>query len=198
VLTRGAERDADRARRCQRRALASAADRRRGTAPITATTSPSRYGARPMGTAMTATFEHARPGACPACNAAPAAEHLAELPKDATLMLSLPGIHCAGCISGVEKALNAVPGVRSARVNLTLRRAAVEAEPDVTAEDLRGAGGARATRRMSSTPVSWRRPRPTGGARPADAAGGGVLRDDERDAPVGGRLVGGRGRRRAT
>jgi copper chaperone CopZ len=85
---------------------------------------------------MTATFEHARPSACPACNAAPAAEHLAELPKDATLMLSLPGIHCAGCISGVEKALNAVPGVRSARVNLTLRRAAVEAGPEVTAEDL--------------------------------------------------------------
>jgi Cu2+-exporting ATPase len=85
---------------------------------------------------MTATFEHARPSACPACNAAPAAEHLAELPKDATLMLSLPGIHCAGCISGVEKALVAVPGVRSARVNLTLRRAAVEAGPEVTAEDL--------------------------------------------------------------
>jgi Cu2+-exporting ATPase len=85
---------------------------------------------------MTATFEHARPSACPACNAAPAAEHLAELPKDATLMLSLPGIHCAGCISGVEKVLNAVPGVRSARVNLTLRRAAVEAGPEVTADDL--------------------------------------------------------------
>jgi Cu2+-exporting ATPase len=85
---------------------------------------------------MAATFEHARPSACPACSAAPAAEHLAELPKDATLMLSLPGIHCAGCISGVEKSLNAVPGVRSARVNLTLRRAAVEAAPDVTAEDL--------------------------------------------------------------
>src|SRR6056297_1645561 len=85
---------------------------------------------------MTATFEHAKPGACAACNVAPAAEHLAELPKDATLMLSLPGIHCAGCISGVEKALKAFPGVRSARVNLTLRRAAVEAAPDVTAQDL--------------------------------------------------------------
>ncbi len=85
---------------------------------------------------MTATFEHAKPGACPACSAAPAAEHLAELPKDATLMLSLPGIHCAGCISGVERALNAVPGVRSARVNLTLRRAAVEAASEVTAETL--------------------------------------------------------------
>jgi Cu2+-exporting ATPase len=104
------------------------------------------------------------PAACPACNAAPAAEHLAELPKDATLMLSLPGIHCAGCISGVEKALNAVPGVRSARVNLTLRRAAVEAGPEITAEDLTAVLDARATRRMSSTPVSWPRRRPTGRA----------------------------------
>jgi len=51
-------------------------------------------------------------------------------------MLSLPGIHCAGCISGVERALSAVPGVKAARVNLTLRRAAVEAGPAVTAEDL--------------------------------------------------------------
>lgn len=89
---------------------------------------------------MTATFEQiepsARPGACPACNVTPAAEHLAELPKDAQLMLSLPGIHCAGCISGVEKALRAVPGVKEARVNLTLRRAAVAAEAHVTAEDL--------------------------------------------------------------
>jgi Cu2+-exporting ATPase len=85
---------------------------------------------------VSATFEHVRPSAFPACNAAPAAEHLAELPKDAKLMLSLPGIHCAGCISGVEKALVAVPGVKDARVNLTLRRAAVEAGPEVSAEDL--------------------------------------------------------------
>ncbi|MDG3042572.1 heavy metal translocating P-type ATPase [Roseicyclus marinus] len=85
---------------------------------------------------MTATFEHVRPSACPACAVAPAAEHLAELPKEATLMLSLPGIHCAGCISGVERALLAVPGVRDARVNLTLRRAAVTAGPEVEAETL--------------------------------------------------------------
>jgi Cu2+-exporting ATPase len=51
-------------------------------------------------------------------------------------MLSLPGIHCAGCISGVEKALLAVPGVKDARVNLTLRRAAVEADAGLTADDL--------------------------------------------------------------
>jgi len=85
---------------------------------------------------MTATFDHVRPSACPACDAAPAAELLAELPKDARLMLSLPAIHCAGCISGVERALSAVPGVRDARVNLTMRRAAVDAGPEVSAEAL--------------------------------------------------------------
>jgi Cu2+-exporting ATPase len=88
---------------------------------------------------LTATFEHIRPSACPACNVAPAAEHLAQLPKEAALMLSLPGIHCAGCISGVERTLLAVPGVQEARVNLTLRRAAVQASPDVTAETLTAA-----------------------------------------------------------
>ena len=51
-------------------------------------------------------------------------------------MLSLPTIHCAGCMSRVERALEAAPGVRSARVNLTLKRAAVEADDKVTAEDL--------------------------------------------------------------
>ncbi|MEQ8366460.1 MAG: heavy metal translocating P-type ATPase [Roseicyclus sp.] len=86
---------------------------------------------------MTATFEHSRPAACPACVAAPAAEALAAAPPvDASLMLSLPGIHCAGCISGVERVLNRVPGVTDARVNLTLRRAAVQAGPDVDVADL--------------------------------------------------------------
>lgn len=87
---------------------------------------------------MTATAEHPRPVACAACAAAPAAGQLAEMPREARLMLSLPGIHCAGCISGVERALTAVPGVRDARVNLTLKRAAVEAAPEITAEDLVG------------------------------------------------------------
>jgi len=86
--------------------------------------------------------DRARPAACPACAAAPAAERLAGPPGDAALMLSLPGIHCAGCISGVERTLAALPGVKSARVNLTLRRAAVEAGADVAAGDLIRALGA--------------------------------------------------------
>jgi Cu2+-exporting ATPase len=71
--------------------------------------------------------------ACPACVAAPAAEAIAARNvKDASIMLSLPGIHCAACISAVERALNAEPGVTAARVNLTLKRASIKAEPEVT------------------------------------------------------------------
>ncbi|MHC0052400.1 heavy metal translocating P-type ATPase [Actibacterium sp. D379-3] len=89
---------------------------------------------------MTAAFPQ-RPSACPACAVAPAAEDLARAnePVEARLLLSLPTIHCAGCISAVERGLAAEPGVRAARVNLTLKRVSVEADPDVTAEALIGA-----------------------------------------------------------
>ena len=52
------------------------------------------------------------------------------------LLLSLPGIHCAACISGVESALSEMPGVLKARVNLTLKRAAVTAAPGIEAAAL--------------------------------------------------------------
>ncbi len=86
---------------------------------------------------MTATFSPSV-SACPACSAAPAAEDLAEraLPKEAKISLSLPTAHCAACISSVEKALNAHPGVTEARVNLTLKRASVDADPSVTPAEL--------------------------------------------------------------
>ena len=75
---------------------------------------------------MTAYADPQRPSACPACDAAPLAEQLAgKALNDARLMLALPGIHCAACISGVERTLEAHPGVHEARVNLTLRRASV-------------------------------------------------------------------------
>jgi len=73
--------------------------------------------------------------ACPGCLAAPA--QAVELPPEpARLALSLPGIHCQGCIAGVERVLNGYPGITSARVNLTLKRAMIEAEADVNAVDL--------------------------------------------------------------
>ncbi|SHH26933.1 heavy metal translocating P-type ATPase [Cognatishimia maritima] len=76
--------------------------------------------------------------ACPACDAVPAAEAAARAqePQAAHLALSVPEIHCGACIATVERALEAQPGVKSARVNLTLKRASVEAGADVTADGL--------------------------------------------------------------
>ena len=51
------------------------------------------------------------------------------------MILSLPTAHCATCITDVETALTAHPGVQNARVNLTLRRVTVDA-PGLTADDL--------------------------------------------------------------
>lgn len=85
---------------------------------------------------MTATMRPSA-SACPACAAAPAAEALAgPVAQDAQIALSLPTIHCAACITKIEKALNADPRVHSARVNLTLKRASIEADEDVTAQDM--------------------------------------------------------------
>ena len=74
-----------------------------------------------------ATCPQARPAA-----AAPGAE-------SETVILALPTIRCVGCISAVERGLAAEPGVKSARVNLSLKRVAIEAEPGVGAERLAGA-----------------------------------------------------------
>ncbi len=73
--------------------------------------------------------------ACPGCIAAPA-EAARPIPQDVRIALSLPGIHCSACIANVERALNAVSGVQDARVNLTLKRALIQAAPDVRAADL--------------------------------------------------------------
>ena len=84
--------------------------------------------------------ETPHPAACPACVAAPAAEELAahaKLPEGpGTVQLSLPTIHCAACISAVERGLASTPGVRTARVNLTLKRVSIDTEPGTPVEDL--------------------------------------------------------------
>lgn len=86
---------------------------------------------------MTATM---RPSisACPACIAAPGAEDIAQrdVPKEAKLAISVPGVHCGACISTLERALSTHPGVNSSRVNLTLKRALIEAEPHVSPEEI--------------------------------------------------------------
>ena len=76
--------------------------------------------------------------ACPACVVVPAAERIAALRADRAgrIVLSLPNADGAQSISTVEAAVQAVPGVISARVNLTLKRVSVEAQPSVTAAQL--------------------------------------------------------------
>jgi len=70
--------------------------------------------------------------ACPACGVAPSAADLARAAAaDARLVFSLPTAHCAACISTVEGGLQELPGVHSARVNLTMRRVSVAADPEV-------------------------------------------------------------------
>ena len=66
---------------------------------------------------------------CPACVAIPtdlikpAGE--ARSAQSRRIELSLPTIHCAACISGVETGLNKLPEIEGARVNLTRKRVAI-------------------------------------------------------------------------
>lgn len=80
----------------------------------------------------------AQVSACPACVVVPAAERIAALRADRVgrIILSLPNAGGAQSISTVEAALQAMPGVISARVNLTQKRVSVEAEGTVTAAQL--------------------------------------------------------------
>lgn len=77
----------------------------------------------------------ARLSACPACDAAPLAQRVAGQGGAVDIILSLPTVHCATCITDVEQALSAHPGVKAARVNLTRRRVTIDA-PGLTAEEL--------------------------------------------------------------
>ena len=66
--------------------------------------------------------------ACPACAVAPLAEDIATV--NPTLQFSLPTIHCAACIGKIERGLANIAGVRSARVNLSMKRLSVEGPVD--------------------------------------------------------------------
>lgn len=71
--------------------------------------------------------------ACPACAAAPMPRTVALSPARPDMILSVPDIHCAACIGKVERGLSALPGVISARVNLSIRQVAITA-PTLTQE----------------------------------------------------------------
>lgn len=80
--------------------------------------------------------------ACPACIATPVAVQRATAQATDSardVHLSLPTIHCAGCISAVERGLMGHAGVEDVRVNLTRKRATVRISAGVTVEDIASA-----------------------------------------------------------
>ena len=77
--------------------------------------------------------------ACPGCALAPTivdrATGRAQTGAE-ELQLALPGVHCATCISTVERGLMSLSGISDARVNLTLRRVRIRHDGARTVEDL--------------------------------------------------------------
>ncbi|MFK5997927.1 MAG: heavy metal translocating P-type ATPase [Rhodobacterales bacterium] len=71
----------------------------------------------------------------PACAPAPHApiEQAAETQN--TIEISVPGVHCAGCIGSIERGLKTVNGVTDARVNLSLKRLRVHHDGIADIED---------------------------------------------------------------
>ena len=87
---------------------------------------------------MSAT-EYPGAAACPGCLIAPTIARRAV--EDAAadgqeIQLSLPTIHCAGCISTVENGLLNLAGVQDVRVNLTRKRATVRAAQGIEVEQI--------------------------------------------------------------
>ncbi len=75
--------------------------------------------------------------ACPACVAGPPAQVLEQgAAGGETIHLSLPAIHCAGCIATVERGLLARDDVRRARVNLNRKQATVSVTSGTAPEAL--------------------------------------------------------------
>lgn len=61
---------------------------------------------------------------------------LREIPDEHTSVLAVPGMHCAGCMSKVERGLMAHEGVIAARVNLSSRMVTVTHDGSVDEGDL--------------------------------------------------------------
>ena len=86
--------------------------------------------------------------------------------------LSVPAIHCGGCIQKIERALGGLPGVEQARVNLSTRRV-----DDPLARRNAASAHRDAERRSATTPIS---------TTPAREEKDGVLRELVRALAVAG------------
>ncbi|WP_298258596.1 heavy metal translocating P-type ATPase [uncultured Litoreibacter sp.] len=77
---------------------------------------------------------------CPGCAGTPLAQEVARNTPAAyagdTVSVSLPEIHCATCVSGVERGLSKLPDVLEARVNLSLKRVTIKTRGDADEDGL--------------------------------------------------------------
>lgn len=74
--------------------------------------------------------------ACPACSATPHDQIDQAIEAAHTLEVSVPTVHCAGCIGAIERGLRQVDGVQDARVNLSLKRVRVLTDGRDATEEL--------------------------------------------------------------
>ena len=72
---------------------------------------------------------------CSACAAVPHDKIEQTITAEHSLDLSVPTVHCAGCIGKIERGLKALDGVQGARVNLSLKRLRVQYDGRQTIED---------------------------------------------------------------
>ncbi|QGP79188.1 heavy metal translocating P-type ATPase [Sphingobium sp. CAP-1] len=54
-------------------------------------------------------------------------------------LFAVPALHCAGCIAKIENGLGQVPGIESARVNMTAKRVAIRHDPALEPPALKAA-----------------------------------------------------------
>ena len=73
--------------------------------------------------------------ACPACVAVPLDRIEQTTNAERSLDISVPTVHCAGCIGKIERGLQVLDGVSHARVNLSLKRLHVQFSGNVDIED---------------------------------------------------------------
>ena len=55
------------------------------------------------------------------------------------LKLNIEGMHCASCVGNVKKSLMNIKGVKDASINLILKSGRVEAEDNVSLEEIKKA-----------------------------------------------------------
>ena len=62
-----------------------------------------------------------------------------EVTKMKKLKLIIEGMHCASCASNIEKSLKKISGVKEVSVSLMLKKGTVEAEDNVSEDEIKKA-----------------------------------------------------------